>query len=85
MDTAGALRKLGAEIEIRTLIARYSDAVFRHDAHAFGLCFAAAGEWHAFGQIIRGRDAIVRFWVEVMQQFPVAWQTVNTIVLEIDG
>ncbi len=83
---SNAIERLLAESEIRQLIARYSDAVFRLDAEAYRKCWAKDGAWHAFGHSIHGAGAITDFWETMMKtQIPMAWQVVNTLILEIDG
>lgn len=70
---------------IRNLVSRYSDAVWRLDADAYGACWADEGVWAFMGQAIKGRDAIVPFWIEFMKNFRKAWQMVNNPVLLVEG
>jgi uncharacterized protein (TIGR02246 family) len=63
-------QRLAAETEIRALVARYSDAVIRHDANAWGDTWADAAEWHILGSCTSGRDEIVSHWTELMAGIP---------------
>jgi ketosteroid isomerase-like protein len=49
---------LRADAGIRQLHARFSDAVWRQDAPAFGQCFARDGEWKIAQLHFRGREEI---------------------------
>jgi ketosteroid isomerase-like protein len=50
---------LVAEAAIRDLYARYTDAIFRKDADAFGDLFIEDAEWRISGLLMRGRAEIV--------------------------
>lgn len=72
---------------IRQLVERYADAVCRHDAADWGACWATDGEW-ALGpeRSVRGREAIVAFWRQLMAGFPFAVQVIHQgTVLGVDG
>lgn len=56
-----------AEAKIRQLYARYTDAVWRKDAEAFGDCFTGDAEWRIAGNVLRGRADIVEM---IRQVFP---------------
>jgi SnoaL-like domain len=49
---------LRADAGIRQLHARFTDAVWRQDAAAFGQCFARDGEWKIAAMHFRGRAEI---------------------------
>ena len=63
-----------AEIELRDLVARYSDAVNRRDAEAWGETWSREGVWEIMGTVQQGRETIVGFWSEVMAGIPVVLQ-----------
>ena len=73
------------ELEIRNLVARYSDAVNRRDANDWGPTWAKQGEWHLMGNATQGRDAIVALWENLMQNFPFVMQLVHSGVIEVQG
>ena len=77
--------KAADELAIRNLVARYSDAVNRRDAGAWGATWADNGEWLLMGQSTRGRDNIVAFWEKLMQGFPFVMQLVHSGTVEVDG
>lgn len=70
---------------VRQTLARLSDSIFRRDKAAHALCYAEEGEWHAFGTITRGREAVVEHWWQVMQGFPFVRQQISALVIEVDG
>lgn len=76
---------IAAHIEIRQLIARYSDAVWRQDPEAFAACWSSQGEWSMIGSRMIGHEAILAGWRASMQNFSTAWQTTHNIVLDIAG
>ena len=63
-----------AEIELRDLVARYSDAVNRRDAEAWGATWSRDGVWQLMGSVQEGREAIVGFWNQVMGSIPLVIQ-----------
>ena len=73
------------ELEIRNLVARYSDAVNRRDAASWGPTWAEAGEWHLMGNARQGRETIVALWQNLMQNFPFVMQLVHSGTVEVNG
>lgn len=51
---------VSADFGIRQCHARFADAVWRHDADAFGDCFATNGEWKIAGMHFAGREEIAK-------------------------
>ncbi len=51
--------RIADELEIRNLVARYSDAVLRSDSEAWLETWAEGGEWELLGECSRGREALV--------------------------
>jgi len=80
-----ALTALAGDVGVRKTLARMADSIFRRDREAHGRCYADDGEWHAFGSIVRGREAVVDHWWNVMQGFPFVRQTISSLVIEVDG
>ena len=74
-----------AQAEIRTLIARYCDAVNRYDGDAWSNTWAKDGSWYFLDQVHEGRDTILAFWESVMQQLDFAIMLANSAIIEIDG
>ena len=60
---------VAAEAGIRQLHARYTDAVWRQDSHAFARCFAEDGEWRISGRIMRGRTEIREMIEKILGNF----------------
>lgn len=83
--TKEMLNRLDGDAGVRRTLARLADSIFRRAPEAHGECYAPDGEWHAFGSIIRGREAVVEHWWNVMQGFPFVRQTISSLVIEVDG
>ncbi|MCG8591309.1 MAG: nuclear transport factor 2 family protein [Proteobacteria bacterium] len=73
------------ELQIRNLVARYSDAVNRRDADAWGDTWAQDGTWRILGQAPQGRETIVKLWEQLMSGFPFVVQLPSEGVVEISG
>ncbi len=56
---ASAVDLTAEELAIRTLVARYADAVTDRDTDAFAATWASDGEWNVLGRSARGRDDLV--------------------------
>ncbi len=80
-----AENRLDAEIDIRTLVARYADAVVRRDAVDWGETWAEDAVWRIMGMETRGREAIVALWQRLMGGYPQVVQIPNSAILAIDG
>ena len=55
-----------SELAIRSLVARYCDAVNRYDAKAWASTWAEDGTWLFLAQEHQGREAIAAFWSSVV-------------------
>ena len=73
------------ELAIRTLVARYCDAVARKDAADWGDTWADDGAWQLMGQTSSGREAVVERWNQLMAGFSFVLQTPNFGVIELSG
>ena len=77
--------RLDGDLGVRRTLALLGDSIFRRDREAHMRCYAPDGEWHAFGVITRGREAVAEHWWNVMQGFPFVRQTISSLVIEVDG
>jgi SnoaL-like domain len=60
---------------ISDLVHRYSDAVARKDRDQWAATWAAESHWDlGQGRMMRGKEAIVEYWVEAMERFEVVIQ-----------
>ncbi|WP_336968229.1 nuclear transport factor 2 family protein [Sphingobium aromaticiconvertens] len=75
---------LEIESALRALLARSSDCVWRRDRAGYSQCWASDGEWHILGEVVRGREAIVSRWVELMAPFEKVWQLSHNVVFGFD-
>lgn len=73
------------EFAIRSLVARYCDAVLRRDADAWGATWATDSEWRILGNTTRGREETVALWKTLMESFSFVMQTPGAGWIEIDG
>jgi len=78
-------RRTSDELEIRSLVERYSDAVNRRSDSDWGATWARDGVWHMMGQAHEGRDAIVAQWKTMMDWFELVVQLPSAGVIEWAG
>ncbi|MGE4605861.1 MAG: nuclear transport factor 2 family protein [Myxococcota bacterium] len=76
---------VAAELAIRSLVARYSDAVARRDEADWGATWAPDGEWQIMGTVQQGREDVVKFWVQLMGTVPFVVQVPSFGTVSIDG
>lgn len=86
MTTDSAINhRIDGDVGVRRTLALLGDSIFRRDPDAHARCYAPDGEWHAFGTITRGREAVVNHWWDVMQGFPFVRQTISSLIIDVDG
>jgi len=73
------------ELAIRALVARYADAVNRHDEELWASTWASDGVWDLAGMVVEGRDSVVELWRNAMGGFEFAIQLVYQGTIEING
>ena len=73
------------ELEIRTLVARYSDGVATRDAGTWGSTWAEDADWQIVGFNAHGRTAIVELWQKLMAGFPWVVQLMGSGTVEVQG
>jgi ketosteroid isomerase-like protein len=73
------------QLEIRDLVARYSDAVNRRDTEAWADTWAEDASWQILGRAPEGRAAIVALWQKMMSGFPFVVQMPSEGVVELSG
>ena len=73
------------ELAIRSLVARYADAVNRYDEALWAGTWAVNGVWDLAGMVVEGRKAVVDFWRNAMGSFEFAIQLVYQGTIEIEG
>ncbi len=77
-------QRIADELAIRDLVNRYSDAVVRRDAKAWGDTWADDGEWQILGNSIRGRDEIVERWLKFMSGLPFVVQQASGGIIDFE-
>ena len=78
-------QELRDELEIRNLVARYSDAVGRRDEKTWGATWATDGVWKVGPITATGRGEIVATWTRLMDTFRFVTQHPTSGVVEISG
>lgn len=73
------------ELAIRNLVARYSDAVNRRDAEAWGNCWTEDAVWKIMGMAPEGRETIVGLWSQFMGGFPFVVQMPSECLITLNG
>ena len=76
---------VGDQLEIRELVARYSDAVGARDEAAWGATWAKDGEWSVMGREAKGREAAVALWNELMGGLSFIVQMATTGNIQLAG
>lgn len=72
---------LSADLAVRDLHARYTDAVFRKDFVAFAECFTHDGEWRIAGRVFRGRPQIAEGIAAILSRLARVLITFRTPIL----
>jgi SnoaL-like domain len=70
------------EEAVRNLTGRYCAAVVDFDREVFGACWMADAQWHAKGNIIEGRERIVRVFEKLRRQYSLCVQELLSGVIE---
>ena len=70
------------EEAVRNLTGRYCAAVVDFDRDVFGACWTSDAEWHAKGNVIAGRDRIVRVFEKLRGQYSLCVQELLSGVIE---
>jgi hypothetical protein len=81
-DEGRVLDELQIESRLRHLLALYTDAVWRQDEKYFGDCWAIDAEWKILGMHLKGRDAIVATWKQIMADFEWTYQVQHSPIFE---
>jgi ketosteroid isomerase-like protein len=71
---------------VRTLVARYCDAVLRFDSEAFAATWAEDAVWHIPGaDDVHGRDAIAAKYSEIRVLYPMCVQELLSALIDPAG
>ena len=73
------------DLQLRNLMARYTDAVMRRDVEAWTATWAEDATWNLLGNPVTGRDNIVGLWQTMMQGFEFAALMPSSSLFEVDG
>jgi len=68
-------------VALRQVAERYVDAVNRFDAAAWAATWAPDGEWN-IGQVIKGRDEVLKVWKQAMGGIPNVYMHVYSGVID---
>ena len=70
------------EEAVRNLTGRYCAAVVDFDRDVFGACWMPDAQWHAKGNVIEGRDRIVRVFEKLRRQYSLCVQELLSGVID---
>ena len=70
---------------VRNLTGRYCAAVVDFDRDVFGACWTADAEWHAKGNVIEGRERIVRVFGKLRGQYALCVQELLSGVIAAES
>jgi len=73
------------ELAIRSLVARYSDAVARRDTTDWAATWAPDGVWQIMGRAVEGREEVTALWSKLMGGLSFVLQLPNAGLIELDG
>jgi uncharacterized protein (TIGR02246 family) len=73
------------ETALRSLMARYVDAVNRHDASTWASTWATDGVWNLLGTPVTGRDNILGLWQQMMSGFEFAIMMPSSCLFDVTG
>ena len=73
------------ELAIRSLVARYAEAVAARDEKTWADTWANDGEWHVLGRSPKGREEIVEVWNQLMGGLEFVVQHAASGTVDIDG
>ena len=79
------MNALEDELSLRNLMARYADAVNRHDANAWVATWAEDGVWNLLGTPVSGRDNILALWQQMMGSFEFALMLPSSCLFSVTG
>ena len=79
------MNALEDELALRNLMARYADAVNRHDADAWVATWAEDGVWNLLGNPVSGRDNILALWLQMMGSFEFALMLPSSCLFQVNG
>ena len=83
--STSAVPGAATEAALRQLLARYSDAVIRHDADAWIATWIDDARWSlAPGKVVEGRDAVRATWEAAMKGLNWVVHTPGVCVFEVD-
>jgi len=72
-------------LNIQQLYAKYSDAIMRNDAEAFGSCWSDDGYWLLLGNEYHGKEAIVESYTNAVAMSDFIMHLAISPLISIDG
>ena len=77
--------RVADELALRSLVARYAEAVSSYDEDQWAATWAKDGQWLVMGRSATGRQELVDVWNELMGGFDFVVQQATSGYVEIDG
>ena len=84
-EASGDVQRVADELEIRNLVARYSNAVAARDEKAWAETWTADAVWKIGGSETVGRDQIVSTWLGLMDMFETVVQVGHSGEVDVQG
>lgn len=73
------------ELAIRSLVARYAEAVSAYDEDQWAATWAEKGQWLVMGRSPAGREELLEVWHELMSGFEFVVQQATSGYVALDG
>lgn len=80
-----ALDLVADELAIRSLVARYIDAVYRRDKEDWAATWAEESRWSVLGTVVTGKEQVVAVWLQAMDRFPFVAMQMHSGTLDMNG
>jgi uncharacterized protein (TIGR02246 family) len=77
--------RVADELAIRSLVARYAEAVSAYDETMWAETWASEGQWLVLGRSPTGREEVVKVWNELMSGFEFVVQQATSGHVTIEG
>jgi len=73
------------DLALRTLLAKYTDAVNRRNADSWISCWSIDAHWDLLGNLANGREEILGLWQHMMAGFESVTMLPSSSLFSVDG
>lgn len=85
MSQTHHLNRFEDQIALRELMAKYTDAVNRHDGTAWISCWAEHAQWDLMGIKVSGKSNILALWKQMMSGFEFVLMMPSSGLMTVSG